>query len=317
MDHSLNLKAAERTLSGVTGLTDVRLEVVVDGVNKTLTGQCKRGDFYLRLSPAELHTADAVKSEARTLAFIAGHDAIVATRPFFEDSHAGAAFKWSGETYHGIATTVAMGSPFDNSNKQMSLFGSVLAKLHSIPVLEALEVQESSGAGALSDAAATGPLAESVSTARTSVHAWITDETPIHSGAKAILHGDAWPGNARFQSSSATLFDFEHTSVGDPTRDIANVAWWLTGIDQTPQRKSELWHSFLEGYRSSMNSRDLDLSCLPYHVYLSELRSLLFLNTFIALSPEVEASIKDGTQHRVRTWRDCTVGSDGSIVHAW
>ncbi|PII37593.1 hypothetical protein T190_32155 [Sinorhizobium meliloti CCBAU 01290] len=113
-----------------------------------------------------------------------------------------------------------------------------------------------------------------------------------------------------------TLFDFEHASIGDPVRDFANVAWWLTGLQQPSDTIAKLWTAFLEGYDEGHDPLRPDLSSLSYHVLLVELRRCTFSATSSG-SPEVERSIKAGTQQLVSIWRDRMVPKNGLMSNGW
>lgn len=312
-----NLKNAERTLSSVLDQSDLHLELVLNGVNKTFAGHCEEGDFYLRLSPARLHSSLEVKREASILARITDHDASIAAGPFLGPQHAGAAFAWDDEPYFGIATAIAPGAPYDDSAEQLKCFGYVLAKLHAVPLVEGIEPEAFGTADMAPSLGATDRLSEQISLLQDSALEWVARGRPTHSGSRSIRHGDAWPGNGRFRGAEVTLFDFEHASVGDPVADFANVAWWLTGLQQPTQRKSELWSAFLAGYGEFPDAVRSDLCCLPYHVFSVELRSLLFLRDFIQLSPEVEKSIQTGTRDLMNLWRGCSVSADGLLKDGW
>ncbi|NRP74524.1 hypothetical protein ILFOPFJJ_05446 [Ensifer psoraleae] len=307
-----DLRNAERTLAKVLGQGELHLELVLNGVNKTLAGHCEQGDFYLRLSPEGLHSSLELKREAMILKCIAGHDPSIAAKPFMGPKHAGTAFVWDGERYYGIATTVAAGDPYDDSAGRLRQFGRALGKLHAIPVTEKFERVERA-----THLTATAKLAEEISLVQRAAAQWADRGEPTSSGKTSIRHGDAWPGNGRFSGSKVTLFDFEHTSVGDPVADVANVAWWLTGLQQPSALKSELWSAFLEGYDEIQDGERADLSSLPYHVLSVELRSLIFLRDFIKLSPEVEKCVLAGTHHLVGVWRDRAVPESGFLKDGW
>jgi aminoglycoside phosphotransferase (APT) family kinase protein len=263
-----NLKNTERTLSRILGQSDLHLKLVLNGVNKTLAGHCAQGDFYLRLSPELLHSSLEVKREATTLARITDHDASIAVKPFLGSQHAGAAFAWDDEPYFGIATAVAAGASYDDSTEHMKYFGYVLAKLHAVPLIDEIEPESLGTTDVALSRGDLDRLSEQISLVQDSALEWAASGRPTHSGSKSIRHGDAWPGNGRFRGSEVTLFDFEHSSVGDPIADFANVAWWLTGAHHSPQLKSELWGAFLYGYsefhdalRPNLCNRPIGTAC--------------------------------------------------------
>ncbi len=306
-----DLKNAERTLSRVLDQGNLHLELVLNGVNKTFAGRCEQGDFYLRLSPERLHSSVELKREAKILTCITDHEQIAA-KPFMDPQHAGTAFVWDGAPYFGIATTVAPGDPYDNSVGQLRPFGRALGKLHAIPITGKVERVDSAP-----HLAASGKLVEAISLVQGAIFQWSNRGEPTSSGKTSIRHGDAWPGNGRFGESRVTLFDFEHTSIGDPVADVANVVWWLTGLQQPAEIKSQLWNAFLEGYEETQDGERADMSSLPYHVLSVELRSLLFLRDFIKLSLEVEKSVIAGTQHLVGVWRNRAVPESGFLKDGW
>lgn len=251
-----NLKNTERTLSRALDQEDLHLQLVLNGVNKTFTGHCEQGDFYLRLSPERLHSSCEIKREASILACIADHDASIAVQPFSDPKHAGTAFDWDGEPYLGIATTIAPGAPYDDSIGQLRCFGHVLAKLHAVPISEEIDTQAIELAEMPPSDVASDKLAEQISLVQTSIAEWSRYGQPTSSGKKSIRHGDAWPGNSRFSASEATLFDFEYTSIGDPVTDFAHIAWWLTGLQLPSKFKTELWSAFFEGYNDLCDGGD-------------------------------------------------------------
>ena len=316
MHEDTNLRNAETVLSQVFGENGLHLRLVLNGVNKTLTGKSLRGEFYLRLSPEQLHSKFELQREARILALVAEHNPTLAASPFPDHQQAGTAFAWDDKTYFGIATTVAPGETYDESPDQLKRFGGALASLHGIP----LPVNWKRDAGEqplglpLQDSGDEHLSAE-IRQVSSAAAAWTHRNSSRQSGRLSIRHGDAWPGNCRFSESAVTLFDFEHASIGDPVADFANVAWWLTGLQQPSEAKAKLWSSFLAGYEEG--SHIPDLSSLPYHVLQVELRSLVFLRDFIRLSPEVTASVSAGAHQLVGAWQDRVVPDSGFMPAGW
>jgi hypothetical protein len=125
------LRMTEVVLARATGARNIRLEVLVDGVNKTLAGNCELGDFFLRLSPQQLHSSAELRHEARVLAHLSASGDGLAAGLFFEAEHARSCFDWEGDRYHGLATHAATGIPFNVSPDHLQWFAAALARLHA------------------------------------------------------------------------------------------------------------------------------------------------------------------------------------------
>lgn len=311
-----NVRDAERVLSNALG-EDVQLQPVLDGVNKTLSGQSAKGGFFLRLSPESLHAQSHLRREADLLTLVAEREPSLIAKPFPDARHAGTAFSWNDNRYFGIATTIAEGKPYDDSVGELRRFGQALARLHAVPISADPDIDQEETARPSQSHTAVARLNDEISLVRSALEAWTDANRPVRSDRRSIRHGDAWPGNGRFSAEAVTLFDFEHISIGDPVADLASVAWWVTGLQNRSQSKAELWTGFLDGYSEGTTGKDLDLTSLPYHVLLVELRSLLFLRDFIALTPSVEESIRAGTRNLVDLWRDRGVPWDGRMSDGW
>ncbi|RVH43841.1 aminoglycoside phosphotransferase family protein [Sinorhizobium meliloti] len=259
---------------------------------------------------------DRAQREARLLTIVTDHEPSIATKPFPDAQHAGAAFAWGGERYFGIATAVAPGTPYDESIGELRRFGQALAKLHSVRAFGDAGVDRAEQVDHSRSDHHEGSLVDQISPVTATAADCVDRGRPTDSGRRSICHGDAWPGNGRFGAHAVTLFDFEHASIGDPVRDFANVAWWLTGLQQPSDTIAKLWTAFLEGYDEGHDPLRPDLSSLSYHVLLVELRRCTFSATSSG-SPEVERSIKAGTQQLVSIWRDRMVPKNGLMSNGW
>lgn len=277
-------------LSARYGRRFTGIELVVGGVNRTYRISDGETDFYLRLYRLSGRSEDDIAFEIQLLESFPPLLDVSVARPV-STSYGPPAFllEIGGERRHACLFHSVDGRELVISREDMAIFGAGLAKLHaalptsSIPhqrVIapmsvcdEAIEVLQSFRLGE--------PLAQIIEAdCRPFLEA--VDRLNLPRG---ICHGDAWAANVRISDEKLAFFDFDDCGVGPLMIDLGAQAWHLHHDDDG--NASALMGSFISGYDAVRTLDDEERDALPAFVALAEIRSLLFLAKYCALTNEM------------------------------
>lgn len=289
----LDINKLEIDVSALSGHADIKLELKVDGVNKTFYATFNDQDGYLRMSPLGLHPKTDIDFEYATMLSAEYQAPSALVKPLAKPIQA----TIGGQRYCGLLSSTARGEPFSDTLEDISSFAVSLAKLHvaEIPTLNFLPEFPKRRREGIRKGHSAGRLGVGIKSIESGLAV-----KPLEENDPVICHGDAWPGNALF-SDTAVLFDFEHTFVGPREFDLGTVAWWLLGR-QDKMHSMNLWETFMNRYLEETKIK-VNFGLLPTCILQNEIRSLRFLDQFAVLPTEVYPSVVKRAIDLAQDWR--------------
>lgn len=102
---------------------------------------------------------------------------------------------------------------------------------------------------------------------------------------RGICHGDAWRANARLSDDTIAFFDFDDCGIGPLMIDLGTQAWHLLHDNRADATARTA--CFVNGYDSVRRLTTEEREALPAFIALAEIRSLLFLAKYCALTTQM------------------------------
>lgn len=269
--------------------TDV--DVVVGGVNRTYRVLAGEDIFYLRLYRSFGRPLSQITAEVSLLTRFPENPYVGVSRPVATTDGAHVTeLSWSGEQRHACLFQSAEGEQIELNNiAHMERFGASIANLHLVmPAAIDGEVREFNPIATVHDALrALREVPQSDEVVKALVDEYLPSLLRLDLGSlvSGICHGDPWTGNARFQNGKTVFFDFDDFGYGPFMLDLSTAAWHFAHEESA--KNAAMTSALIAGYEKVRPLSVPELEALPLFIKLNEVRSLLFLNRYCALSDEM------------------------------
>ncbi len=258
------------------GVVPSKVQMVVNGVNKTCSLVFKDSPIFVRFSPSSAHQRSDLIDEVKILRQLQQAD-IPACRIFaFNNEDIQGPYVVSGIKYNALITEALGGPDLEINPDNARKFGHSLANLHSIPSkMEIRRRRSFSFEGLDKDFVV---LIEKFNN-------FITNHPNKHS-EHVLCHGDACLRNSKQCGDNVAFFDFEDAHVGDPVFDIGTFCWSL--LDEEEPEK--IFNAFLQGYQSILKM-EIDPIRLKNNLARKEVHNLYFLGKHVSLTSEIRSDV--------------------------
>ncbi|QRM32705.1 phosphotransferase enzyme family protein [Microvirga sp. VF16] len=270
------------------------IELVVGGVNRTYRVRDAENVFYLRLYRSIGRSVPEIDLEIRLLMLFPDDAGVEVARPVATaDGRFLVTLERDAEPRHACLFEAIQGREMANSPADMRLFGTALATLHSAMPLS-LDADMRSldptvichhAIKALGSIGGSQPLIRTIE--RECLPAF---QNPGVSRLPAgLCHGDAWPGNVRVRDGKVGFFDFDDFDYGPLIIDLGTAAWHRG--QEGGQARDEVISALVSGYETARSLSAGEKAALPPFIKLAEIRSLLFLAQYCALTEEMWSDV--------------------------
>ena len=262
-------------------------ELVVAGVNRTyrLSDGCRH--YYLGMYRPEGRSDAEIAFELSLLRGFPSTPGIDVARSIrTKRGHDLVPLAFEGAERKACLFQALEGRPFSHSTADMALFGTAIAKLHG--ALRSLD----DGVRLLDVDVLCQECIEDLRLIPGSQQTISAIEKHCIGPAQAVglhslpcgnCHGDAWPANAIVQAESVGFLDFEDCGSGPYMIDLGTAARHL----HYGKAGMAAVDALLSGYAVVRALEPFEKAALPFFVRFAEVRSLLFLARFCALSDDL------------------------------
>ncbi|MES5047193.1 phosphotransferase [Rhizobium nepotum] len=287
-------------LSSRYGRSFTDIEVVVGGVNRTYRVRGGAQIFYLRLYRSFGRPLEQITAEVSLLTLFPENAFVAVSRPVSTTDGAYVIeLGWNGEQRHACLFQSAEGEQIELSNAaHMERFGASIANLHLVmPAVIDGEVRELDPIAIVHDALrALREVPQSGEVVDAIGDEYLPSLLHLDLGGlvSGICHGDPWAGNARFQNSKTVFFDFDDFGHGPFVLDLSTAAWHFAHEEST--QSDAVTKALIAGYEQVRPLSVAELEALPLFIKLDEIRSLLFLARYCALSDEMWTKAFEGAK---------------------
>ncbi|RKE85578.1 phosphotransferase [Rhizobium sp. AG855] len=289
-----------KKLSSRYGRSFTNIDVVVGGVNRTYRVLAGEDVFYLRLYRSFGRPLSQITAEASLLTRFPESPQVGVSRPVATTDGAYVIeLSWSGERRHVCLFQGAEGEQFELNNiAHMERFGASIANLHlAMPAVTDGEVRELNPIAIVHDALHAlreVPGSDDVVEAIRDEYLPSLLRLDLGNLVSGICHGDPWTGNARFQNGKTVFFDFDDFGHGPFVLDLSTAAWHFAHEESA--QNDAMAKALIAGYEKVRPLSVPELEALPLFIKLDEVRSLLFLARYCALSDEMWIEAFEGAK---------------------
>lgn len=269
-------------------------ELVVGGVNRTYRLVADGVPFYLRLYRSHGRSAAEIAFELHLLREVRTSRGLRVARPVAtSDGNGLVRMSFEGKPRFACLFDALPGRPLARTSDDAALFGAALARLHAalsgiasrdIRSLEPRMLCEDAIA-ALVDIPGSGAVRRAIE-----LHCLAPFGAPsLDALPSGSCHGDAWFANAVVHEQSVGFFDFDDCGYGPYLLDLGTAAWHLI-LSDSSEAKAHL-AVLLAAYDAMRPLSRSERQALPLFVKLAEVRSLLFLARFCALTEDLRQDV--------------------------
>lgn len=265
-------------------------ELVVGGVNRTYRLVGDGLPFYLRLYRSHGRSEAEIAFELHLLRKFQTAPGIRVARPLATSDGSGLLrMPFEGSPRFACLFEALAGRPLARTSDDAALFGTALAKLHrALSGIAGGEMRPlaprvlcEATITTLADIPSSGAVRQAVER-----HCLAPLSAPsLNELPSGNCHGDAWFANAIVRERSVGFFDFDDCGCGPYLLDLGTATWHLL-LGGGANAKAHL-AALIAGYETVRALGRAERQALPLFLKLAEVRSLLFLGSFCALTEDL------------------------------
>ncbi|MER9674623.1 phosphotransferase [Mesorhizobium sp. M0208] len=269
------------------------IELVVDGVNRTYRARAGQKYFYSRLYRASGRPLSHIIAEVTLLTQFPDRADVGVSRPVATADRSAHILELAcgGGLRHACLFESVEGDPIELTPAGMAQFGASIAHLHlAMPTAIGGDIRSLEPIAIVQDTLlALSPILESREVSGVIEHDYLAclRRFELHSLPAGLCHGDAWTGNTRVHQGKVHFFDFDDFGHGPLVLDLGTAAWHLARAESP--NSGEMVASLISGYEKIRPLSKIELDVLPLFMGLAEVRSLLFLARYCALTDDLWA----------------------------
>ncbi|MGV6876405.1 phosphotransferase enzyme family protein [Pseudochelatococcus sp. B33] len=266
------------------------IELVVGGVNRTYWVREGTTVFYLRLYRQSGRPLPQIIAETSLLMRFPDSAPVGVSRPTAKvDGTCIIEMVWNSEKRHACLFESTEGAQIEFNPAHMERFGASIANLHlAMPAIVDGEVRELDPVALVRDALhALQRVPQSKEVMDVIERRYLPSLVQLDLRALPVgmCHGDAWTGNARLQDDRTVFFDFDDFERGPLVLDLSTALWHFA--HEVSPENDAMVEALITGYRQVRPLSGPERNALDLFIRLNEVRSLLFLARYCALSDEV------------------------------